>query len=172
MNYTITAETSSDFDGITEVTAKAFGRPNEAELISELRQIPGFVTQLSLVALLDNKIIGHILFYPVKIAGDKLFETLSLAPISVLPEYQRKGIGSALITAGINLASQMGFKSIIVVGYPDYYTKFGFQPARSFGIKIPFDAPDDVFLALELQKDALKNINGIVQYPQPFYKAV
>ena len=172
MNCTIRPQTDSDFPAISEVTTKAFGHPNEADLISAISQTPDFVPQLSLVALLENKVVGHILFYPVKIAGDKLFETLSLAPISVLPEYQRKGIGTALIKEGIRLASQIGFKSIIVVGYPDYYTKFGFRPANSFGIKIPFDVPDDAFLALELQKDALKNINGVVQYPQPFYEAV
>jgi putative acetyltransferase len=89
-----------------------------------------YISVLSLVAEIDNKIVGHILFFPIKIISqENEYETLSLAPMSVLPTYQKMGIGSKLIEYGIKAAKKAGYGSIIVVGHPDYYPRFGFAPA-------------------------------------------
>ena len=88
--------------------------------------------------------------------------------MAVLPDYQRRGIGRQLVQEGLIIAKDKGFNSVIVVGHPEYYPKFGFRPASLWKIRPPFDLPDNVFMALELEEGALKNVTGIVQYPVEF----
>ncbi len=97
---------------------------------------------------------------------------LSLAPMSVHPNYQRKGIGSRLVREGLKQAKEKGYGSVIVVGHPEYYPRFGFNKASKFDIKVPFDAPDNAFMALELVENALQNVKGVVEYPTPFSEAL
>jgi predicted N-acetyltransferase YhbS len=101
--------------------------------------------------------------------GEKEYESLALAPLSVLPSYQNKGIGSALINEGLKIAKELEFKSVIVLGHAKYYPRFGFKPASTWGIKPPFDVPDNAFMALELKSGSLNGIKGTVMYPKEFF---
>ena len=100
--------------------------------------------------------------------NDIQYPSLSLAPLSVLPVYQRKGVGKQLISEGLKQAKSMGFQSVIVLGHPDYYPKFGFKLAGSWNIKAPFAVPVNAFFALELTESGLHGVSGTVQYPREF----
>ena len=169
MNIIVRQETENDYSEITKVNDLAFGQPGEGLLVESLRLNTDFIKDLSLVAEIDKKVIGHILFFPIKIEkGETTHDSLALAPMSVLPEFQKKGIGSKLVTEGLKIAKELSHESVIVLGHENYYPKFGFVPASKWGIKSPFEVPDEVFLALELKEDGLKNVSGIVKYPKEF----
>lgn len=169
MKINLRHETINDYAEIKNVNDLAFEQADEGLLIEKLRLNPGFINKLSIVAESKNRVIGHILFFPIKIQEDsKKHESLALAPMSVLPDYQNKGIGGQLITKGLEIAKELGFKSVIVLGHKDYYPRFGFLPASRWRIKAPFDVPDEVFMAIELVSDGLKNVSGIVEYPKEF----
>lgn len=171
----IRKETPEDYAWVIELTEKAFetmefSDHTEGELVNKLRKSQIFIDQLSLVAELDGQVIGHILYTPLLIKNEtEQFESLSLAPVSVLPQYQNQGIGSQLIRAGHQKAKEMGFKSVVVFGHPDYYPRFGFKPASLWGIKSPIPLPsDDVFMALELVDGSLSGVSGTVVFPPEF----
>jgi len=165
-------EMIDDYASITEVNDLAFCQKNEGQLILRLRGTKKFIPELSLVAEIDSRIVGHILFYPIQIKGDdQVFPSLALAPMAVLPEFQKQGIGSQLVREGLKRARKLGFKSVIVLGHAAYYPRFGFEPASRWGVQPPFEVPDDVFMALELVKDGLKDIQGRVEYPPEFNDA-
>nr|AIA11430.1 Acetyltransferase (GNAT) domain protein [uncultured bacterium] len=169
MIITIRPEQQADIDDIFELNKVAFGQENEARLVDLLRTAPGYVPGLSLVATAENTVVGHILFSKIfVVSGDARHETLALAPMSVLPGYQKQGVGARLITQGLESARELGFGSVVVLGHEHYYTKFGFVPASRWGIRAPIDVPDDVFMAMELLPGSLKNISGVVQYPVEF----
>lgn len=162
-------ETDEDVARISEINSAVFGQENEGALVERLRQTDTFDPELSLVAEVDGIVSGHILFYPVVIdSGKEEYQTLALAPMAVIPELQNKGIGSKLVTEGLQTAKRLGHKSVIVLGHPDYYPRFGFQPASKWGIRAPFEAPDDAFLALELVPGELSDKHGTVRYPPKF----
>ncbi len=89
---------------------------------------------------------------------------------AVLPNYQGNGIGGHLIEFAHKKARELGFESIILLGHPTYYPKFGYRKASDFDIKLPFDVPVENCMAIELVEDALKNVNGMVEYPKEFYQ--
>lgn len=129
----------------------------------------GFVPELSLVAELDGKIVGHIMLTRLLIEnGKNKYDSLALAPVSVIPEYQNKGIGSKLINESLKIAKEIGFNSVIVLGHEKYYPRFGFKPASVWGIKAPFEVPDESFMALELEVRGLDDVTGNVVYSQEF----
>jgi len=168
----IRPETEEDLTKITEVNDLAFGQKNEGILVERLRKTDSFISELSLVAELEGKIVGHILFYPVTIrSADSEFLSLSLGPMAVIPELQRLGIGSQLVSEGLQAAKRLGHRSVIVLGHPEYYPRFGFKPASRWNIKAPFDAPDEAFMALELVAGELKDKGGTVEYPEEFTDA-
>lgn len=172
MNLRIRHETNEDATRITEINGAAFGQENEGALVERLRQTDNFDPELSLVAEVDGIVSGHILFYPAVIhSGRKEYQTVALGPMAVIPELQNKGIGGRLVTEGLQTAKRLGHKSVIVLGHPDYYPRFGFQPASKWGIRAPFEAPDDAFLALELVLGELSDKRGTVRYP-PEYEEV
>ncbi len=166
----IRPEEPADRPAIYQITAQAFGQPNEANLIDKLRQSPSYVPDLSLVAVDQGLVCGHLLLTRIDIvgAGQHRWPSLALAPMSVHPSRQRQGIGSMLVTEGLRRAGQVGFRSVIVLGHPAYYPKFGFQPASLWGIKCPFPAPDEAFMALELIPGALAGVEGVVRYDPAF----
>lgn len=170
MELTIRKETAEDFKAVFNVHSRAFGRENEAMLVHNLRKSPAFIPDLSLVACNSRQIIGHILFTENKIlqVDGKEITSLSLAPVAVLPEFQHKKIGSQLIIKGLEIAKPLDYTSAIVLGDENFYPKFGFIPAEKWHIKAPFEVPPKNFLAIELQKDALKNAAGTVVYPPEF----
>jgi predicted N-acetyltransferase YhbS len=151
------------------VLSLAFGRKNEGYLVEHLRVNPSFLPELSILAETKNRIIGHILFLPIRIVwADVRFPSLALAPISVVPEYQGRGVGKQLVMHGLKRSAELGWKSIIVLGHAAYYPRFGFRPASKWDIRAPFEVPDDVFLAMELVENGLKGVSGTVQYPKEF----
>lgn len=169
MIITVRPEQQADIDDIYELNKLAFGQDNEARLVDLLRSAPGYVPGLSLVATAENELLGHILFSKIfVVSGDARYETLALAPMSVNPRYQKRGVGARLITQGLENARDMGFGSVIVLGHEHYYPKFGFLPASKWGIRAPIDVPDEVFMAIELIPGSLKNVSGIVEYPVEF----
>lgn len=166
----IRREKTGDYSGVYTVNELAFEHKNESILVERLRKSEFFVPKLSLVAEIEDKIVGHILFTLLKIIDEKGVEynSLSLAPMSVRPSFQNLGIGTALVRAGLGKASKLGFESVIVLGHEKYYPRFGFKPASTWKITCPYEVPDEVFMALELVPGALKNVSGKVQYPEEF----
>ncbi|MBO9698849.1 MAG: N-acetyltransferase [Sporocytophaga sp.] len=173
MIINIRQENQEDY-GITEKLIQEafhnaeFSNHKEHLLVQKLRATEGFIPKLSLVAESDNQIVGHILFTKVNIEGSKTKESLALAPLSVLPSAQRQGIGSRLMKYGLERAKELGFESVIVLGHPEYYQRFGFIKASIWNVQFPGDVPDEVFMALELNEDALIDAAGIVRYPSAF----
>lgn len=169
MNLKIRSESQSDYSSITLVNELAFGQQNEGILVEKLRKKQNYNKELSLVALLSAEVVGHILFFPVSIDdGVSQHPTLALAPVSVLPDFQNLGIGTQLIKTGLKKSADVGFQSVIVLGHPGYYHKFGFKPASLFDIKAPLEVADEVFMALELVQGSLSGISGVVVYPNEF----
>jgi putative acetyltransferase len=169
MQVCIRPEKAEDYQAIAAVIEQAFGQKAEAELVKKLRKKAAFIPDLSLVAVSAGRIVGHILLYPVELVEEEsLRRSLSLAPLSVHPEFQRKGIGGQLIAAGLMKAKELGFESVTVVGYPAYYARFGFLKASTWGLRLPFDAPDEAFLAIELEAGSLKDVRGVVQFPHEY----
>ncbi|PED06194.1 GNAT family N-acetyltransferase [Bacillus pseudomycoides] len=173
MNIKIRQELEKDYNGAEEVVKQAFlneafSDRKEHELVNRIRKCDAFIPELSLVAV-DKEVVGHVLLSKVKIVdGDTSVESLALAPVSVAPDYQKKGIGSLLISNVLRKAKELGYHSVIVLGHKDYYPKFGFKPASIWNICAPFEVPDEVFMAMELTENALQNLQGIVQYSEAF----
>lgn len=171
MDIKIRQETESDFNEVFELNHIAFGKDSEAKLVDALRNNPAvFVPELSLVATIDNKIVGHILFTKIKIADNNQneFNSLALAPMAVKPGIQKNGIGGKLIRAGLHKARELNFKSAFVLGHRNYYPKFGFVPAKKWDIKSPFDVPAEAFMGIELIQGGLISVSGTVKYPKEF----
>jgi len=170
MNIKIRQETKNDFPSVYDLNKSAFGQENESKLVEALRESDAFIPELSLIASLDNKIVGYILFTKIKIKDDfgNENDSLALAPISVSPTLQKQGIGGQLIKYGLIKARELGHKSVIVLGHEKYYPRFGFIPADKWNIKAPFDVPINVFMGMELVEDGLKDVKGTIQYPKEF----
>ncbi|PFK37453.1 GNAT family N-acetyltransferase [Bacillus cereus] len=173
MNIKIRQEMAKDYSRVEEVVQQAFlheefSDQKEHELVNRIRKCDAFIPELSLVAE-EKEIIGHVLLSKIQIVdGDQSVDSLALAPVSVVPDYQKKGIGSLLISNVLRKAKELGYHSVIVLGHKDYYPKFGFKPASLWHIRAPFDVPDEVFMAMELKEHALQNVQGIVQYSEAF----
>ena len=166
VEFPIRPETAEDRAAIWQVNQQAFGGDDEANLVNALRD-GGFV-EVSLVAETDGKVVAHILFSRVKIitkAGS--MEALSLAPMSVLPEHQRKGIGTRLLWDGIQACQILGHRIVLVLGHPKFYSEFGFSAERARQIESLFGG-GEAWMALELWPDSLKGIEGRVEFSPPF----
>lgn len=162
-------ETPLDYPKIYELNNAAFGRSEEAQLVDRMRNSTAFIKDLSLVATIDNKVVGHILLSKIEVVNHiKKDLGLSLAPMAVIPNMQKKGIGSALIHEALKRAKEAGYKFIVVLGHETFYPKFGFTPSNKWNIKAPFNAPTTSFMALELENGALNEVSGTVQYPKDF----
>lgn len=166
----VRAETAGDVHAVRKLNKKAFKGNSESKLVDAVREADYFVPGLSIVAEMGGKIVGHILFSPIKInsaAGST--PALSLAPMAVPPEYQNQGIGTALIKYGLDECRRSGYKIVVVVGHAGYYPRFGFVKAGEKGLSLPFEAPEEVFMALELAPGALDGVKGTVEYPREFH---
>ncbi|UOY90216.1 GNAT family N-acetyltransferase [Bacillus glycinifermentans] len=175
MDILIRQELTEDYNTTEEIVKKAFlneeySDKKEHLLVNRIRKSDAFIPELSLVALNQGKnIIGHVLLSKIKIAdGDNAVDSLALAPVSVAPEYQKKGIGSRLIRTALKNAAELGHRSVIVLGHKDFYPKFGFKPASLWNIQAPFEVPDEVFMALELTDHSLEHVQGVVHYSEAF----
>lgn len=176
MKIEVTNEIPENYQEVQDVVQKAFENAehtdhSEQHLVGRLRKSEAFVPELSLVAIDGKKIIGQSMLTKIFIKDDEVaHESLALAPVSVLPEYQSKGIGSRLIKESIEKAKELGFKSVVVLGHDQYYPRFGFKKASSYGIKAPFDVPDSAFMVLELVEGGLRGVEGIVEYSSAFFE--
>ncbi|MFD0322612.1 GNAT family N-acetyltransferase [Lysobacter gummosus] len=150
---------------IRAITQAAFGGDDEADLLDRLRE-DGLV-RLSLVAVEDGQVVGHALFtaLPVSVDGREV-EALSLAPVSVRPDYQGTGVGSMLIREALARLAHSGFEAVVVLGHPGYYPRFGFSAALAAKLAAPFSG--EAFMALELVEGALRGESGRVSYPSAF----
>jgi HAD superfamily hydrolase (TIGR01509 family) len=166
INSEIRQETPADIPGIRRVEEQAFQRLAEADLVDLCRK-RGKVS-LSLVAILDGGVAGHVLLTPVRLEppNDGL-RGLGLGPVAVLPEYQRRGIGSSLIRSGVEVCRARSYDFIVLLGDPRYYSRFGFKPARSFGLSSDYGDGDE-FQALEVRSGALAGACGRVKYIPEF----
>lgn len=162
----IRAEEERDHAAVYALNAAAFETPAEAGLVDVLREQAHPCA--SLVAEDGGAIIGHIMFTPVTLAGHAGRKIMALAPMAVAPERQRKGIGSALVRAGLDRCRQLGIGAVVVVGHPAYYSRFGFLPAATFGLGCEFDVPEGVFMAMELQPGHLRGVSGTVRFHPAF----
>jgi putative acetyltransferase len=170
MTLTIRPETAADADQVFAVEATAFARPAEAELVQKLQQ--SGVETISLVALLDDAVVGHILFSPVTVKNeDGEFTAVALGPVAVSSDHQNKGVGAELCRAGLAACLQAGHELAFVLGHPNYYPRFGFTPSAPLGLRCQFDVPEDVFMVTELVPGALHNKRGTVYY-HPLFSSV
>ena len=169
---TIRPEATEDYAAIREVNTLAFGREVEARLVENLRRLPDFIPELSLVGIEAGQVVGHILFSPLVIETQEgAVPAVALATLAVRPEFQNQGIGSELVRVGLEKCRNLGHRIVVVIGHPKYYPRFGFSPARAQGLEVPFPVPDEAFLALELVPGALDGVAGMVKYPPPFEEA-
>lgn len=168
MKLKIRQEKPCDYDQTKEVVQLAFDKKAEWNLVEKLRKNPNFIPELSIVAEIDKQIVWHILIFPVQVIDEnKIYEVLSLSPVSVHPDFQNQWIGTDLVIEALKKAKKF-WTWMIVLWHSDFYPRFGFKPASKHCIKPPFDIPDNVFLAIELKKNWLKNISWVVQYPHEF----
>ncbi len=167
---TIRPEAPEDVAVIRRVNEEAFGGIVEADIVEKLRSRQGFA--LSLVATDVDKVVGHILFSPVAVESESTsFEVMALAPMAVLLAYQRKGIGSQLVRAGLEGCRRLGYEIVVLLGHPDYYPRFGFVPAMPKGIDCEFEAPDEAWMILELREGVLAGRKGTVKFQPEFSDA-
>ena len=164
MPIEIREEQGGDLAGIRDVNRRAFGQDQEADIVDALRSSGAAL--LSLVAVLDGRIVGHVMYSPASIGGR--VEGAALGPMAVLPECQRKGIGSALVRAGNEEIKEDGWPFIIVLGHPEYYPRFGFRPASTRGIGCEWDVPDNVFMVLVLDEEKMRRVSGLAKYRREF----
>jgi len=167
----IREEQRLDITSIRELNIKAFGQIQEADIVDQLR--PSCNDLLSLVAVLENQVVGHILFSPATIEGQgRNVSGMALAPMAVLPEYQRQGIGSELVRAGISKLKNKQCPFVLVLGHVEYYPRFGFEPASLYGILSEWEVPDEVFMILVLNEAEMKGVSGVAKYRQEFDEAL
>jgi putative acetyltransferase len=167
MPIEIRDEHPDDIASIREVNRRAFGQDLEGKLVDALRA--NAAALLSLVATLNGQVAGHILYSPVTIGQ---VTGAGLGPMAVLPENQRQGIGSRLVEAGNGRLRAAGCPFVIVLGHPEYYPRFGFQPAGIRGIKCEWDAPDSAFMLLVLDEAKMENVSGLAKYRPEFSSLV
>lgn len=165
---TIRPEQPDAAAGIRVINERAFGQPAEADLVERLRHT--CADTVSLVAEEEETIVGHVLFTPVVVEGtDERVVGMGLAPMAVLPDRQRQGIGSRLVRRGLDILRERGCPFVVVVGHPHYYPRFGFAPASRHGLQSQWEGmPDEAFMVLVLDADAVAGISGVARYRDEF----
>ena len=164
---TFRPEQIGDEAAIRVLNEQAFGQPNEANIVDALRERGAFV--LSMVALDDDRVVGHVLFTEAIVTeADSQLRALGLGPMAVLPSYQRRQIGSRLLRTALDKCRELGYDAVVVIGHPEFYPRFGFVPAKLKGIRCEFEVPDEAFMVLELREDALAGRTGVVKYQPEF----
>lgn len=165
----IRQEASGDYDEVYGLVREAFASAehsdgNEHDLVAALRKSAAFVPELSLVAEVGGRIVGHILFTEATVGDGTV---LALAPLSVLPAYQKTGVGTALMEEGHRIARELGYAYSVVLGSETYYPRVGYLPADAFGIEAPEGVPAENYLAIKLREDAAF-VSGPVAYAEEF----
>ncbi len=176
MNLIIRQENDKDYEIVYKLIKDAFDEAehtdgDEHNLVKRLRKSKNYIPQLSLVASIDEEIVGHILLTKLFIENkNEKYESLALAPLSILPKYQGMGIGSKLIKKSLSAAKELRYKSIFVLGHENYYPKFGFKESTYFGISAPFEVASENFMAIELENNSLKDVDGAIIYAKEFFE--
>lgn len=165
----IRTEREEDRTGVRAVNESAFATPAEADLVDALRGQARPV--VSLVADDQGAIVGHILFSPVLLTGHPDRKIMGLGPMAVLPEHQRKGVGSALVAAGLEACEKLGYGAVVVLGDPEFYRRFGFVPSTQFAIRCEYEAPEGAFMVKELRPGNLRGATGTIKYHAAFSNA-
>ncbi len=163
MELEIRPEQPVDIPQVQRINELAFGRESEAALVNQLR---GLVGVYSFVAVAPGQVVGHVFYSPVRISGHS--PLLGLAPVAVLPNWQRQGIGQRLISQSLESLKSVGVGGIVVLGDPNYYQRFGFVPAKLHHLACEFDVPDEYFMVLELYPASLRSCQGVVHYHPAF----
>ncbi|MAT66308.1 MAG: GNAT family N-acetyltransferase [Gammaproteobacteria bacterium] len=164
----VRAESPEDVKAIDVVNLSAFEGDAEAQLVDAVRRSPDFIRDLSLVAEINGRIVGHLLLSKAALEGEGGRKSvLVLGPMSVVPSQSHRGIGVALMQAAVNRARDMRYTAIVIAGRPDYYERFGFKPGSEFGISTNLPVPEDAVTAIELVPGALAG-GGRVVYPAVF----
>ncbi len=162
----VRTEKPGDVPFVHELNTLAFPTEAEANLVDVLRENAQSV--ISLVAIDDNAIVGHIMFTPVELCGASSLNIMGLAPMAVTPDRQRCGIGSALVSQGLDRCGTIGAGAVIVLGHPAYYPRFGFAPASPMNIDCEYVVPDEAFMVLELTAGYLSGAEGTIRYLDAF----
>jgi putative acetyltransferase len=166
MHVTVRSERPTDIVMVREVHRAAFPSQAEARLVDRLRGNGKAV--VSLVGEVDGRLVGHILFSPVSVEGYReITKGLGLAPVSVLPELQRHGIGSRLVQEGLAVLLRTDYQFVVVLGEPSFYGRFGFRDAGVLGLRNEYGA-EDAFMVLELRPGSLPKNGGLVKYSAEF----
>ena len=163
----IRPEQPGDFDTVRALLLASFGRDAEARLVDRLRASGKIAS--ALVAEEKERILGHVVFSRIVASAEGgEVSALALAPLAVVPAFQRLGFGSALVSAGLEWCRLQRHSRVLVLGDPVYYARFGFEPAARFGLKCPFPAEEENFMAIELEPGAFANASGTVRYGHEF----
>jgi len=174
MKIHIREEQKKDHPAVFQIVEKAFEKMKysshtEQFIVEKLRKDEAFVPELSLVAELDDELVGYIILSKIKIDnGNQLFDALTLGPVAVLPKLHGKSIGSQLINEAHKRAKELGHKVVILLGHKDYYPRFGYELMQKYGISLPFEASPENCMVFGLTPDALKGVSGKVIYSKPF----
>ena len=160
----IREERPDDVAAVRNLNRRAFGQDQESNIVDALRA--NGAALLSLVATLNDRVVGHIMYSPLSIGGN--VTGAALGPMAVLPEHQRQGIGTKLVKVGNQKLKDAGYPFIIVVGHADYYPRFGFKRANEHGITCEWDLPDDVFMLLVLDQAKMESVSGLATYRHEF----
>ena len=156
-------EQPGDTAAIREVNRRAFGQDHEGRIVDELRANGAGL--LSLVATIEDEVVGHIMFSPITVGE---LTGAALGPMAVAPGHQRRGIGSGLVELGKLNLEKAGWPFIIVLGHAEFYPRFGFRPASVFGITCEWEVPDDVFMVLVLDEEKMRGVSGLAKYRHEF----
>lgn len=167
-------ENINDYEEIDRLLLEAFGGSQEIQLVRQIRRSQDYIPSLSFVAVDNNVIVGHLLFSKVQLTFDsgEVCQILSLAPLSVLPQHQKQGVGSTLVLHGLNEVRKIAYPLIVVIGHPQYYLKFGFVLAKPFGLRVKYKVPDNAFFVMEIEKGFLHQRSGLVEFPEYFDDAM
>jgi putative acetyltransferase len=161
-------EAPQDFSAVGIINEQAFRRSDEAMLIERLRASNKTVLSLVATPVGDRRLVGHILFSPITIEqAPPNFRGVGLAPLSVLPEFQNRGVGSRLVREGLEVCRQKGYDAAVVLGHVNFYPRFGFRRAIDQGLGNEYGATD-AFMVIELKQGVLGKIGGLVKYAPEF----
>jgi len=168
----IREETEEDYQAIRKVNDRAFGQPDEGRIVDKIRD--ACKEAMSLVAVLDHEIVGHVFFSPVAIHSSAHSVTgMGLGPMSVLPDFQNRGIGTMLVNEGLRRIRGTSCPFVVVLGHETYYPRFGFERASQFGLTPQWEGiPDAAFMAIILDEKAMKDVEGVVTYREEFSAAM
>ncbi len=176
MSIIIRPEEPEHYPAVFSVIEAAFKEEEYSDgkeqfLVERLRKSEAFIPELSLVAVDKKIVVGHILLTKIQIQdGDQQHPSLALAPVSVLPSYQGRKIGSQLITKAHKVAKALGYNSVMLLGHAGYYPRFGYELCINHGIQLPFEVPPENCMVVALRKNGLDGVKGMVVYPREFFE--